>query len=205
MTAENGCRRRQMPASPRREVKVRPSRETAWSLPSDTQKLLGLPATMVPVPSSAPYLINSQFRDELLNGEVFCTLREAQVPSPDRKMEAPLQHSQTPQRPALPSPGTRKHYADRPKTDYALTSKLDHLMGAVQWAVLRAFWQGYLSCRALLGRRYLAAITRRSHPPSRPANARGRLRGSGVSALSRRQIVRPDQTAFSGFRTRRFR
>ena len=175
MTAENGCRRRQMPASPRREVKVRPSRETAWSLPSDTQKLLGLPATMVPVPSSAPYLINSQFRDELLNGEVFCTLREAQVPSPDRKMEAPLQHSQTPQRPALPSPGTRKHYADRPKTDYALTSKLDHLMGAVQWAVLRAFWQAVsvLPCFAR------AQISRRNHKAvSSAIEARKRTRAA---------------------------
>ena len=37
------------------------------------------------------------------------------------------------QRPALPSTGTRKHDADRPKTDYELTSKLQHSMGAVQW------------------------------------------------------------------------
>ncbi len=42
------------------------------------------------------------------------------------------QHSQTPQRPALPSTGTRKHDADRPKIDYALTSNMDHQMGALQ-------------------------------------------------------------------------
>ena len=35
---------------------------------------------------------NSRFRDELLNGEVFYTLREAQIL---RALAAPLQHSQT--------------------------------------------------------------------------------------------------------------
>jgi hypothetical protein len=30
-----------------------------------------------------------------------------------------------------PSTGTRDHDADRPKTNPALTSKLDHLMGAL--------------------------------------------------------------------------
>jgi hypothetical protein len=41
--------------------------------------------------------------------------------SPDRNAEAPLPHSKGRQLPALPFSGTRKHHADRPKPDHALT------------------------------------------------------------------------------------
>ena len=40
---------------------------------------------------------------------------------------------QTPQSTVRPYTGTRKHDADRPKTDYALTSKLDYAMWALQF------------------------------------------------------------------------
>ena len=48
---------------------------------------------------------------------------------------------------ALPSTGTRKHDANRPKTDYALTSNLDHQMGALQSAkqlILISHWNRFV-------------------------------------------------------------
>jgi len=72
---------------------------------------------------------NARFRDELLNGEIFYSLKEAQI---HRTVAETLQHHQTTQCFGLPpaSPGT--HRPDGPKTGHALTFKLDQSVGAGQ-------------------------------------------------------------------------
>ena len=76
---------------------------------------------------------NARFRDELLNGEVFFTLREAQILI--EQMAPPLQHRQAAQRSGIPAASAGKHRPDRPEADHALTFKPDHSMGAVQHSV----------------------------------------------------------------------
>ncbi len=72
---------------------------------------------------------NARFRDELLNAEVFCSLREAQI-----LIDNWRRHYNTvrPHFAALPTSGTRGLRPDRPETNDALTIHPDHSMGAVQ-------------------------------------------------------------------------
>ena len=72
---------------------------------------------------------NTRFLDELLNGEPFYSLREAQI-----LIEAhTLQHGQAAQRSALPTDRAGKHPDDGPEPHNALTIKSDHPMGAHHW------------------------------------------------------------------------
>lgn len=73
---------------------------------------------------------NARFRDQLLNGEVFTTLREAKIL--DRTLAASRQYGQATQRFGLPPARPQKHRPDRPETDYALTFKPDNPMGEHQ-------------------------------------------------------------------------
>ncbi len=52
--------------------------------------------------------------------------------NPDRTLASPLQYGQAAQRLRLPPGSAQEHRPDRPKTDHALTFKLDHPMGALQ-------------------------------------------------------------------------
>ena len=74
---------------------------------------------------------NARFRDELLNGELFYTLREAQI-----LIERWRDHYNTvrrSQRLGLYTTSAGKHDGHRPEAHNALTFKLDHPMGALQW------------------------------------------------------------------------
>lgn len=71
---------------------------------------------------------NSRFRDELLNGEVFYTLREAQI-----LIERWRRHYntiKTAQLPGIPTTSPRGLHPDGPEADHALTFSLDHSVGA---------------------------------------------------------------------------
>ena len=72
---------------------------------------------------------NARFRNELLNGELFYSLKEAQIPGAP-SMGHSLQHSQAAQFIGLSFACTRKHRSDGPKADNALTFKPNHPMGA---------------------------------------------------------------------------
>ena len=71
---------------------------------------------------------NARFRDELLNGEVFYSLKEAQTHY--RKLENALQHQTTSQCVGLPPTSARSHRHDERHADYALTFIPDHSGGA---------------------------------------------------------------------------
>jgi transposase InsO family protein len=75
---------------------------------------------------------NARFSDELLNGEIFYSLREAQI-----LIEQWRKHYNT-KRPAqcsgLPPTGPGNHRPDGPKAGHALTIKPDHSGGADQEA-----------------------------------------------------------------------
>jgi len=74
---------------------------------------------------------NARFRDELLNGEVFYPLQEAQIIiEPWRRHY----HTIRPHRALGYRPSARpgNHHPDGPKARHALTFKLDPLTGAVQ-------------------------------------------------------------------------
>ncbi len=68
---------------------------------------------------------HARFRDEFLNGELFYSLREAQIASA-------LQHRQAAQRLGLLAASAQKHHPDGPEANDALTFKPDHPMGADQ-------------------------------------------------------------------------
>ena len=73
---------------------------------------------------------NARFRDELLNSEIFFSLREAQI-----LIEQWRRHYNTvptPQCSRLPTAGPRGNRSDRPQARHALTIQPDHSMGAVQ-------------------------------------------------------------------------
>jgi transposase InsO family protein len=75
---------------------------------------------------------NARFRDELLNGEIFCTLREAQI-----LIEQWRPHHKTvrrAQRFGLSAASTRKNRADGPEADHPLTLNPDHPIGS-GWAM----------------------------------------------------------------------
>ncbi|KMW58669.1 Mobile element protein [Candidatus Rhodobacter oscarellae] len=73
---------------------------------------------------------NARFRDELLNGEIFYSLREAQILI--EPMAHPLQHHQATPRPGIPTARARKPRPDRPEAHHALTIDPDHPMAALQ-------------------------------------------------------------------------
>jgi len=64
---------------------------------------------------------NGRMRDELLNGEIFYSLSEAQI----------IQHQTTTQCIGLPPTSARSHRTDGPKANHALTFNLDQSSGAV--------------------------------------------------------------------------
>ncbi|MCC1495127.1 transposase [Cognatishimia sp. F0-27] len=75
--------------------------------------------------------VNASFRDEFLNGEIFCSLREAQILIEKCRKH---HHTKRPNR-ALgyrpPAPETFIPMAS--KASHALTIKLNHSRGADQW------------------------------------------------------------------------
>jgi putative transposase len=77
---------------------------------------------------------NARFRDELLNGEVFYSLREANILIERwRKHYNTIRpHSALGYRPPAPE----NHRPDGPKAAHALTIKLDHSSGADQLGLL---------------------------------------------------------------------
>jgi putative transposase len=82
---------------------------------------------------------NARFRDEFLNGEIFYSLREAQI-----LIEEWRKHYNT-KRPHSALGYARRpgnHRSDGPKADHALTIKLDHLGGADQPQSLRSDCDG---------------------------------------------------------------
>jgi len=78
---------------------------------------------------------NARFRDELLNGEIFYSLKEAQIIIEQwrRHYNTKRPHSATTQCTGLPPTGPGGRRADGPKTGHALTFILDHLNRADQF------------------------------------------------------------------------
>jgi transposase InsO family protein len=74
---------------------------------------------------------NARFRDKLLNGEVFYSLREAQILIERwrRHYNTVRPHSDLGYRPPAP----KKHHANRPEANHALTINLNHSVGALHW------------------------------------------------------------------------
>ncbi len=71
---------------------------------------------------------NARFRDELLNGEIFYSLREAQIVI--KQWRLALQHKAPAQCPRLSAPGARNHRPVARKTDHELRFKMDQSVGA---------------------------------------------------------------------------
>ena len=72
---------------------------------------------------------NARHRDELLNGEVFCSLREAQILI--EKWRRPYVTLRPAQRLGLPPPSAGNHRPNGPEAEHALTFNPDHSVGAV--------------------------------------------------------------------------
>ncbi len=77
-------------------------------------------------------LVHYLTKTELLDGEVFTTLREAQILIERwrRHYNTVRPHSALGYRPPAPE----EHHANRPETDHALSFKQDHPMGALHLA-----------------------------------------------------------------------
>ncbi len=72
---------------------------------------------------------NARFRDELLNGEIFYTHKEARIVIEQWRRHY---HSPPAQRARIQTASTRNLHPDGPKTNYELTIKLDHSVGSLQ-------------------------------------------------------------------------